>query len=158
MVLTHTLDETYAVAADFVKEIKGKKRATAVVVALYGELGSGKTSFVQGIAKALGITETIISPTFILLKKYKRPDLKEQGGKRSGFGELIHIDLYRIEDEKELLHFRFDELMKDPKNIICIEWAEKAETLLPKDTIRIYFKHVSEDEREIMISEKRKAT
>jgi tRNA threonylcarbamoyladenosine biosynthesis protein TsaE len=109
------------------------------VVCLYGELGSGKTVFVQGLAKGLGIKERILSPTFVMIRQY---------------GNFYHIDLYRIENEKDIESLGLEEIWSDPKNIVAIEWAEKIKKILPKKRVDIYFEYVEEDRRKIRIETK----
>ncbi|MBI2086764.1 MAG: tRNA (adenosine(37)-N6)-threonylcarbamoyltransferase complex ATPase subunit type 1 TsaE [Candidatus Zambryskibacteria bacterium] len=106
---------------------------SATVIALQGELGSGKTTFAQAFGKILGVTENMHSPTFIIMKIYN-VDWR-------GFKKLIHIDAYRIEKEEELLHLGWKEIVKDPENLVLIEWPERVEGLIPKDAKRILFKH-----------------
>ncbi len=108
----------------------------AWVIGLEGELGSGKTRFIQGFAKKLGIRQRLTSPTFVLLKKYKN---------------LYHIDCYRLNKPKELLDLDFKEIISNPQNIVLIEWAEKVHSILPRDTIWVRFEIVSKKERRIKI-------
>lgn len=107
-----------------------------------GDLGSGKTTFVQGLAEGLGIKERLISPTFILLREYKRP---------SG-GNFYHVDLYRLEmvTETELESLGILDFAKNKKNIILIEWAEKARKILPASTFWINFEQVDDNTRKIL--------
>lgn len=105
----------------------------ATVIALQGELGAGKTAFAQAFGKILGVAEPMPSPTFVIMKSY---DIDWRG-----FKKLIHIDAYRLEKEEELTHLGWDGLIKDPENIILIEWPERVEKLIPKDAKRIHFKH-----------------
>ncbi len=104
-----------------------------VVVALVGELGAGKTTFAQGFAHALGVKEKIQSPTFVLLKIYKI--------KKGTVRHLVHIDCYRINSPKDMLHLGFKNLLRDKDAIIVIEWAERVRRLLPKHTRWIKFQH-----------------
>ena len=113
---------------------------TATVVALSGELGAGKTTFAQGIARALGIEENVTSPTFVLEKIYQLE------GQR--FARLIHIDAYRLNDPHELEVLGWTEIIVDPVNLIIIEWPEKVARLIPADAIHIAFTG-SGDSREI---------
>jgi tRNA threonylcarbamoyladenosine biosynthesis protein TsaE len=113
----------------------------AVIISLEGDLGSGKTTFVQGLAKGLGIKGKILSPTFVLMKKYKIPDTKKQ---------LYHLDCYRIKKAPDLSALNLEKLFLDPQNIIVIEWAERIKKILPKNTIILNFKHQNENQREIM--------
>ncbi|OGE28130.1 tRNA (adenosine(37)-N6)-threonylcarbamoyltransferase complex ATPase subunit type 1 TsaE [Candidatus Daviesbacteria bacterium RIFCSPHIGHO2_01_FULL_40_11] len=113
------------------------------VFALTGELGAGKTIFVQGFAKGLGIKDKIISPTFILIRQHKIPDTTQT---------LYHIDLYRLEDTKDFRHMGLKEILSDPNNIVLIEWAEKAKELLPKNTVKINISKGDDQNRVIAIS------
>ncbi len=109
------------------------------VLALHGEMGSGKTCFAQGIALALGIKSPVTSPTFTLIGEYK------------GTRRLYHIDLYRLRDSDEALALGLEEYL-DPDGITAIEWAERAEDLLPANTIHIYFETTKDpDKRKILI-------
>lgn len=105
----------------------------ATVVGLQGELGSGKTHFVKMLGKMMGIEEHITSPTFVIMKVYNI-DFR-------GFKKLIHIDAYRIEKESELLRLGWQDLIKNPENLILVEWPERVEGLMPEDSRRIFFKH-----------------
>ena len=125
------------------KRIKAKKHA--VVIALIGELGSGKTTFAQSFAEALGVKEKIKSPTFIIFRKSKIP-------LATPFKYFYHFDVYRIHNEKEILNLGWEEIISNPQNIVLIEWADKIKKILPKDTIKINFRHKGKDERSIIIS------
>lgn len=103
----------------------------ARVLALHGELGAGKTTFVQELGKLLGVEEAITSPTFVIMKRYAAKD--------GGFKTLVHIDAYRIENIDEMRVVGFEALLKESNTIICIEWAEKIAELLPLGSIHLYF-------------------
>ena len=121
-----------------------KKANRATIIALEGELGSGKTVFSQGLARALGLKRKIASPTFLIIKNY---ELKVQKYKN-----FYHIDCYRIKKPKELLNLNFKKIVADPKNIIVVEWADKIRKVLPRNIIRITFKHgKNEKERVIQL-------
>lgn len=109
-------------------------RRGASVVALEGNLGSGKTTFVQGFARALGVRENVLSPTFVLMKVY-------QLAKAQKFKHLIHIDCYRLDSPKDLLHLGFKNLLKDKDTIILVEWADRVRSLIPRSAFWIKFKH-----------------
>ena len=146
IIKTNSVKETEKVAKNFVEEITRAERArrnnqNALIVGLYGELGSGKTTFVKGIAKVFGLEKTITSPTFVIEKIYK---LKNQV-----FDNLIHIDAYRLKNEKELLNLGWREISKNPKNIIFIEWPENVNDILPSDAKNIKFRFVDKNVREI---------
>jgi len=117
------------------------KSKEAVVISLKGELGSGKTTFVQGIAMGLRIKHRILSPTFVLMKKYKIPNTKKQ---------FYHIDCYRIKKAQDLSALNLEKLFLNPQNVIAIEWAERIEKILPKNTIIFEFKFINEKQREII--------
>ena len=131
-----TQDVGQKVAADLTKK-------TPTVIALSGDLGSGKTTFVQGFVRSLGINKKIISPTFILMRTYKAKKKKV----------LYHLDLYRLESnfEKEIENLGIKDIWKEEKNILVIEWAEKIRELLPDDTIWIKFEYFIDDQRKIII-------
>ncbi len=111
------------------------QKTGATVLALHGDLGAGKTTFVQTLAGELGIEESVMSPTFVIEKVYALPK------KNKLFKKLIHIDAYRIEDSKELTQLGWDDIVSDPKNIIAVEWAERVTDILPKSTINIALSH-----------------
>ena len=132
--------------------MKKKKQARllarqAVVIGLIGDLGAGKTTFVQDFAKEVGIKERVISPTFVILKKYKiRSSLIA-----SRFKFLIHIDAYRLDSAEDMHLLGWEEMIKNPENIIMIEWADKIKKILPKDCIMVKFEHVANNKRNIKI-------
>ena len=114
----------------------------AMVVALRGELGAGKTTFTQKVGEILGVAENMHSPTFVIMKIYNI-DFR-------GFKNFIHIDAYRIEKDSELLHLGWEEIISEPENLVFIEWPENVPGLIPENAKRIFFKHVDENTREIM--------
>lgn len=139
---TTSLEEFQKVARDFtLKLVPLPDHAT--VVGLYGDLGAGKTTFVQAGAKALGITETVNSPTFLILKSYKLS--------AKSYKLLHHIDAYRLKTSAELTKLRFDELLTDPQNLIFIEWADKVADILPKDHRKILFEFIDNTTRKISL-------
>lgn len=115
----------------------------ALILTLDGELGSGKTTFLQGFAKGLGLKQKILSPTFIIMQKFPISNFQ--------FSNFYHIDCYRIKKPKEILELGFKEICNNPQNIIAIEWAEKIYPILPKDIIEIQFNFVSKNIRQINI-------
>lgn len=151
---THSLEEMHALAADFVKSIVSKKEMDcATVVGLSGDLGAGKTSFTQGVAKAFFIDETVVSPTFVIMKKYNlTPQGLSLGKEFDAFTHLIHIDAYRLEKSSELVHLGWQEIISDPKNLVLIEWSERVIDIIPAYYIKINFEHVSQNERTVEIN------
>ena len=133
--ITNSSAETQDLANTFGKTIKPGE-----FVALYGNLGGGKTNFTQGLAKGLNIKKRIISPTFIILRQYKYKK-----------GNFYHIDLYRTQSLNDLLNLGIDEIINDKNNIIVVEWAEKMDKLMPKKRTDIHFKFLEENKREIII-------
>lgn len=119
------------------RKIGGKLRS-GDVIALYGDLGSGKTTFVQGIAQGLGITNFVTSPSFVIVNEYPVP---------SGTA-LYHIDMYRLSGDQEIGELGIEDLMRND-SIVVIEWAERAEHFLPGGCKKIYFEFISENERRI---------
>lgn len=132
--ITHSSKETKAIGKKLAKEIKSG------VIALFGDLGSGKTTFTQGFAEGLGIKDKIISPTFVLIRQHKIPNSQKI---------LYHVDLYRLDNVDTKL-LGLDDLFEDKSAIILIEWADKLEKL-PDDTVKINFKTVDENLREITL-------
>ena len=123
--------------------LKKRSKKHALIIALGGELGSGKTTFLQGFAKGLGIREKILSPTFVIYRKFSIFHFQ--------FSNFYHIDCYRIQKPKELLDLNFKKLISDPQNIIAIEWADKIKKIMPKNSVWIHFKFINEKTRKISI-------
>ena len=133
-IITHRTRETQGVAATLAKEIAAHASEHAGVIALSGNLGAGKTTFVQGFVAALGVTDRIQSPTFVLMKIYSLT-------RRKHIKHLVHIDAYRIESFHEIEHLGLRELFNDKDAVILIEWADRIKRILPKDTTWITFSH-----------------
>lgn len=115
------------------------RRKDAIVLALSGDLGSGKTVFVKGFAKGLDIKKNILSPTFVLIKRYPI--------KNRFFKNFYHIDCYRMKSAGETMKLGWKELVKNPENIIAVEWMERIHKILPKKHLRIRFKHKNRNQR-----------
>ncbi len=126
--------DTERIAADFAKEL-----SSGAVVCLYGEMGVGKTVFTNGLCRALGVCEYATSPTFTVVNEYD-----------GGVFPVYHFDMYRIEDEDELLEIGFDEYLNSG-GICIIEWPENIPESLPEKRINIKFLRESADERTIII-------
>ena len=132
---TSSSTQTKKFAEKFASRVKNHEKS--LVIGLQGDLGSGKTTFVQGFAKGFGVKEKVLSPTFVIMKKY---------------GTLYHIDCYRLENSKELLELGWDKIMSDPQNIILIEWPERVKDILPAEVIMVRFKTISQNKREIHVT------
>ncbi|OGH16546.1 MAG: hypothetical protein A3C30_05150 [Candidatus Levybacteria bacterium RIFCSPHIGHO2_02_FULL_40_18] len=130
------------------------------IIVLTGELGAGKTTFVQGVGKAFNIKSRIISPTFILVRRHK-VKLKTQNSKlktttpldetrgKQNLKTLYHIDLYRLEDSEEIKNLGLEEIFEDPNAIFFVEWGEKHEEL--KASWEINFEILEKDKRRITL-------
>ena len=139
MYISKGSEETHKIAKKFLDNLKLGDAAT--VVALQGDLGTGKTNFAQEVGKIIGVEENMHSPTFVIEKIYAID--------WHGFKKLIHIDAYRLERESELLHLGWEEITREPENLILIEWPENVVGIIPKKAKRIYFKFVDDKTREI---------
>jgi len=149
--LTTTFGQTRKLGEKLAKEILRKKFGkTALVIGLEGELGGGKTAFLQGFAKGLGIKEKILSPTFVIYKKFKVQNPNVKSNPKSKFQNFYHFDCYRIQKSKEILDLGFKEIISNPENIVAIEWADKIKKIMPKDVVWIKFKFVDKKIRKIV--------
>lgn len=134
--------ETKKFAADLAKRLAKKRRRGALILALTGELGSGKTTFVQGFLRGLGVKKKITSPTFVLMKKFQIPNTKYQINSKIQIPKTAyHIDCYRIKKSNEFLKLGAKEILANPQNIVLIEWAEKIKKILPKNAAWLKFEH-----------------
>ena len=116
------------------------------LILLNGQLGTGKTTFTQGLAQGMGITENINSPTFTLLKEYSGP-----GTQRDVGPALYHFDLYRLDNPEEILDLGFEDYFYS--NGVCVvEWADKADLLWPTESLRIRMKMMSETKRGLLFN------
>lgn len=138
-----TVAEFESEAARFASSLVPDPRG-ATLVTLSGELGAGKTAFTKAVALALGIEETVNSPTFVLAKIY------QLGGRASKWKRLVHIDAYRLEKGADLAPLGFDELMKNVGNLILLEWPEKVAGALPVPSVRISITTLPDDSRSIL--------
>ena len=132
---THSLEETLRFG-----ERVGRELQRGDVVALFGELGAGKTALVKGIARGLGITQEVTSPTFTLVHEY-------DGGRLP----LFHIDLYRLDNLEQTLAIGIEEYLNGP-GVTAIEWSEKIESLLPPKATRIRITASDNDVRRIEVA------
>ncbi|HSX58250.1 MAG TPA: tRNA (adenosine(37)-N6)-threonylcarbamoyltransferase complex ATPase subunit type 1 TsaE [Candidatus Saccharimonadales bacterium] len=128
--------ETQNFAKEFVSNLQ-----KPTVVALSGELGSGKTTFTQGVAASLGLKRRALSPTFVFWRSYKLSD--------SRFKNLEHFDLYRCESLQDVRSTGLSEVLERADSLVLIEWPEIAKELLPTETVWVRFEKKGENEREI---------
>lgn len=140
--ISHSAQETIKYGQQFAQKLKGGE-----VIGLMGDLGGGKTTFVQGLAKGLKIKQNITSPTFVILKVYNilRPNLHLRGV------SLVHIDAYRLESIEDIKSVGLEDYLGRKDAIVIIEWAEKIKKVLPKNTRYLKFKFIDEKTREIII-------
>lgn len=124
---------------------------------LDGQLGMGKTTFTQGLARGLGITETITSPTFTLLKEYPGQVRQMQDGQGNTVTStkgpaLYHFDLYRLDDPEEIFDLGFEDYFYDNTGVCVVEWADKADGLWVPERLRISTSIRSETERKLLFT------
>jgi len=135
--LSASSGDTFDIGKEMGQSLRGGE-----IIALYGDLGAGKTAFTQGLARGLGIKERVNSPTFVIIKIYQSKKNKLA---------LCHIDAYRLVSENDLLAIGLEDYLNNPKIITVIEWAEKVDKILPSNTIKISIKNISATKREIII-------
>ena len=139
IILSHSADETIELG----RKLAARMRSPMLVL-LRGDLGAGKTTMVKGIAETFDAAsqENVTSPTFTLIHEYRGPDVS-----------LYHIDLYRIETERELATLGLDEILSDPQNVVLIEWGERFPRLVRERDMEIAIERTAEDERKITVTE-----
>jgi len=143
--ITSNYSETIDLGKSFAEEVLSSKKQKdkALIIALKGDLGAGKTTFMQGFAQGLKIKDNILSPTFIIFNRYSL--------KLDKFKNLYHFDCYRIEKEEEVINLEFEEIISNKENIVCIEWPENIKGVIPEDAIFIKFNILEGDKRKIII-------
>jgi len=146
-IVSHSAKETQKIARLLIQTLKKQKSQKPHLFALKGNLGAGKTTFIQGAAKALKIKEKVLSPTFIIMRRFPL-------SKNSGYQNFYHFDCYRLNKPKEILVLGFKEIISDPLNLIFIEWPERIKKIIPPNAVSIEFKIKSKGEREIIIKSK----
>jgi tRNA threonylcarbamoyladenosine biosynthesis protein TsaE len=142
---TFTQKDLPEIAVELLKQAQSKKGTTSMIIALSGELGAGKTTLTQELARTLGIKENIISPTFVIIKNYKLQITNYK------WRNLIHIDAYRLDSSAELLKLGWQDLIADPENLIIIEWPERVPECLTGDVFNVSLSHIDEETRHIEI-------
>lgn len=138
-IISHSERATQKIAFDFTKKLKGGE-----TIGLIGDLGAGKTAFVKGLAKGLGIKKVITSPTFVVMKVYPV--------KHSTIKHLVHVDAYRVKKAESLTAIGLEDYIKSNNSVVVIEWADLVKGVLPKRRQILYFKHKANIEREIIFT------
>ncbi len=128
-------------------ELLAKELGGGKIICLSGDLGSGKTTFTQGLLRGLKIKGPYTSPTFVVMKHYKKKILNS----KSKTLNIYHIDAYRI-TSKDLLELGWEEITRDKNNIIIIEWAKRVKKIIPPDALWIDFKWTDKNRREIKLT------
>ncbi len=139
-IITASPAETKKIGKKFGR--KALSRKETFFLALYGNLGSGKTTFLKGFAEGIGVKEEVTSPTFLIYKKYKAEDEKN----------FYHFDAYRIEG-KDLALLGFEKIVEEPKNIIATEWSENIEEKIPQKAVKIFFSFLSLKKRRLIVED-----
>ncbi|MFA6296832.1 MAG: tRNA (adenosine(37)-N6)-threonylcarbamoyltransferase complex ATPase subunit type 1 TsaE [Patescibacteria group bacterium] len=138
-IISKSSQQTQDIAHKLAQQLNGGE-----ILCFSGELGAGKTTFIQGLAKGLEIKENLTSPTFVIFKKYPAKNNLE----------FYHFDLYRIHDPQEILDLGYTEIINNKKNISAIEWSEKIKDQIPlKNVIHINLEYLDKDQRKIIINE-----
>ena len=125
-----------------------RKRAApnhATLITFSGNLGAGKTTLVQSIARNLGITSDLQSPTYVIYKKYEIPESDQ----KLPWKNLIHADMYRLASANELAVLGWSELLENPENLMCVEWPEQVSEAIPDWAIKVVLEYQGQDMRNI---------
>lgn len=132
--ITEGPEETMELAADLARRLRDGD-----VVALVGPLGTGKTTFVKGLARGLFIPEEVLSPSFLLARTYL------------GTKPLHHLDLYRLRHPGELREVGLDELLPPERGVTAVEWADRFPDLIPKGAVWVFLEHAGQNRRKVTI-------
>ena len=130
-----SLDDIIEAAASFLKAIAGKN-----VVALHGEMGAGKTTFVHAVCNVLGVENAVSSPTFSIINEYTSAEGKT----------IYHLDLYRLKDEQEAINAGVEDCLYSG-NFCLVEWPEITPALFPDDTVHCYISVTGDNERKLVV-------
>lgn len=151
--ITTSAKQTRKLGELLAQELKGGR-----IICLSGDLGSGKTTFTQGLLKGLKVKGPYTSPTFLVMKHYKKEitNYKTQNPNKiqnpnSKVQNIYHIDAYRV-NVKDVLNLGWEELIADSENIIIVEWADRIKKIIPKDCLWVEFEWVGEEERRINLA------
>lgn len=144
-ILLKNLEETEVFAKNVLnlsEALKSTDKAT--LVALHGDLGAGKTTLVQFIASALGVIESVQSPTFVIQKSYVVS--------KGDFKKLVHIDAYRIEKPEEFTNLKISETLSDPNSLVLVEWPKRGGDHFTKPSLEVFLEFVDENTRKARIN------
>ena len=142
--ITASAGQTKKLGQELAKKIlRAPLGRQARILGLVGDLGSGKTTFLQGFARGLGVKERILSPTFVIMKRFEIKDYR--------FKNFYHLDCYRIKNQKGLSGLGFKNIISNPENIVAIEWANLVKLALPKNAVMVRFYFVGKDSRKIIV-------
>ena len=138
-IITTNAQETEKLGETIGLDLKSGKIKNRVL-AFYGDLGSGKTTFIQGLAKGLGIAKRLLSPTFVFCRQY---ELEK--------GLLYHVDLYRIKEVQEAQGLGLEEMFTDRESVTLVEWADRIKEMLPRERLDIALEYMDNEQRKITI-------
>ncbi len=142
--MEYTLEQVPQIAEHILTTaLAGKSSEHATMITFSGDLGAGKTTLIQEIAKHLGVIEGLQSPTFVIYKRYAVSE--------GQFKTLIHGDMYRLESAEEIEKLGWNELITDPDTIICIEWPEKITGAIPEWATCVVIHHLGGEKRSLEI-------
>ena len=150
-IISHSSTQTQRLGVRLGELLRGGE-----LLLLDGQLGTGKTTFTQGLAQGMGITEDISSPTFTLLKEYAGREsqsisVHEPGQLATARPALYHFDLYRLDDPEEILDLGFEDYFYS-SGVCVVEWADKADLLWPTEHLRIRLKMLNETKRGLLFT------
>ncbi len=138
--ISHSEDDTERIGEQAAK-LLAKRGAAGTVIALYGGLGAGKTAFVRGLARGLGCTGRVTSPTFAIVNEYPGPI------------PLFHFDMYRLSSSDELFEIGWEDYLVRG-GVCAVEWSERVEDALPEQALRVQISHCEDEStREIVIDD-----
>jgi tRNA threonylcarbamoyladenosine biosynthesis protein TsaE len=143
--ITQSSKETQKLGKILAQELYGGE-----IICLTGELGAGKTTFTQGLLSGLEVEGPYTSPTFVIMKHYKKQDT---GDKEQGIKNIYHIDAYRVSSH-DIIDLGWEEIVSGKNNIIIVEWAERIADIIPKNALQINFQWINEDKRKITFKSK----
>jgi tRNA threonylcarbamoyladenosine biosynthesis protein TsaE len=139
-ILSTSTAETEKLAKTLADKIK-----PGMVLVLFGDLGSGKTTFSSFLVKALGFDSRVQSPTFVIHRRYS------SAVPNSAIKVIHHVDLYRLTSKDEVLDIGLSEMLQEHDSLVLIEWPELAMDLLPQDVVKLYFTTIDENVRSIVV-------